>query len=91
MLVIAMLMGCGPSWDAYVAGVAEAACDHNAVCADAPDDECVDAAVEAFPADEPDDYDAQQAAECLRAYRADDCSEEQWASIREACAGVASY
>ena len=68
MLVIAMLVGCGPTWDGFRERAIEATCEQQMACAGdyyGTIDACRATFEEVYPVDEPDTFDAQAAADCL--------------------------
>lgn len=91
MLIVAMLMGCGPSRDSFVERYVDASCDLSAQCGPQTVEECRAAFAETEWA-EAEDYDSAVAADCLDAVegadRDGDCSVDAAVAISQACEGL---
>ncbi len=79
MLLIAMLVGCGPSWGDFRTAYAEELCASYEACDGEPDPTCVDAYLDAVDEEPPETFTAADAADCLDAVRAygETCAEAE--------------
>lgn len=93
MLLIAMLVGCGPTWEDFRVAYAEELCASMEQCHGEADPTCIETYTEAL-ADrvKPDDYTPAAAADCLDAVAAygETCTGEDAATRTDLC-GAAMY
>lgn len=91
MLIVAMLMGCGPTQDQFFDRYVEATCHRNGQCGGQTEAECLDLFADAeWP--ESENYTPADGAACLDVVEqvdADaDCSAEASIAISDACEGT---
>ena len=88
MLLIAMLVGCGPTWDEFRERDSQAYCSQIVACDEGEMDECISTYMAIIPEDEPESYDPGAAAACIEAReaRADEVAADEAACTTETTA-----
>lgn len=87
MLIVAMLMGCGPTQADFHERYVEASCERTAACGGQSYDACVASFADAEWPDS-ETYSPADGADCLNIVEEADCSTEASIAIRDACQGV---